>query len=359
MRLLIIGAGPAGLSSAYWSLKNGHEVLVFEKDSKYNKVCGEAVPKQVFDLTPLKPKPPVICNEVKGYHIYFNGKHYKEIKSHLVGYILNKEVFINELEKAVEDEGGRILHRVKIVDLDHLRGKVIDHKGNAYSGDLIVDAGGHFSLTQRKKILNFKSYKVAPAAQCRCKVVDFEFHDPEKIHLNYYKDGYSWIFYKSEELVNLGLGRLRGNVKKELEEKLKSGNFIRVGDIKVDLVSIGGLIETFTRGKLRVAGEAAGMVFPHTGEGIRPAIYAGKLVFKGSYEKEFRKGLGKRIQRGKHFNKLLLEQFTEADFKELISVVDEKLAEKLFHCEKLLFNLKMLTKLKLLFKFIPMFFKAR
>ncbi|RLG59623.1 hypothetical protein DRN86_03975, partial [Candidatus Geothermarchaeota archaeon] len=60
MRIIIIGAGPAGLSAAYFGLKSGNEVLVLERKRNYDKLCGEGVFKDVFDIVPLKPKPPIV-----------------------------------------------------------------------------------------------------------------------------------------------------------------------------------------------------------------------------------------------------------------------------------------------------------
>ena len=42
--VLVIGAGPAGASAAYWAAKSGRMVVLLEKDViPRDKVCGDAL----------------------------------------------------------------------------------------------------------------------------------------------------------------------------------------------------------------------------------------------------------------------------------------------------------------------------
>ena len=259
-------------------------------------------------------------------------------------------MFIERFKELILNEGGKILHGIYVTDIDPEKGKVVDSKGNLYEADLIVDAGGHLSVTQKKRILDYGNYRLTPAAQCLCKVRDMDY---EQIHLNYYDDGYAWVFFKNEEIANVGAGRFRTNAVRSLEKFIKDHKFKIVSKIRVDSVSTGGIIPRFSYKKLRVAGEAAGMVFPHSGEGIRPAIIAGMLSVGENYEEKYMKRIGKNIQRYMVFQRILLSEFTESDALDFASIVDEKIATKLFRGDRFIINLKMLTKPRLILKLLP------
>ena len=54
--VLVIGAGPAGASAAYWAAKSGRMVVLLEKDViPRDKVCGDALtPKAVGHLSDMQ-----------------------------------------------------------------------------------------------------------------------------------------------------------------------------------------------------------------------------------------------------------------------------------------------------------------
>jgi flavin-dependent dehydrogenase len=69
---------------------------------------------------------------------------------------------------------------------------------------------------------------------------------------------------------------------------------------------IGGPSRILRKGKLVVAGEAAGAVMSTTGEGIRFALWSGSICFKPDYEGLFWGGYGERLKFGARLLKLVL-----------------------------------------------------
>ena len=102
MKILIYGAGPAGLSCAYWAAKEGHSVKVYEKEVELgSKPCGEAFPEEALHLTPLK-EGNYVLNKVKRCLFYINWEFVREIRGFLSGYIVDKRLFLRELMEEVE-----------------------------------------------------------------------------------------------------------------------------------------------------------------------------------------------------------------------------------------------------------------
>ena len=76
---MVIGAGPAGLSTALNASREGNDVTVFEKYEKVGrKVCGEALAREALEYVDLKPSEEFVVNETKGFHITFKEKFVRE-----------------------------------------------------------------------------------------------------------------------------------------------------------------------------------------------------------------------------------------------------------------------------------------
>jgi len=289
MRIVVYGAGPAGLNCAYWAAKEGHSVRVYEKGDELGvKPCGEAIPEEALLFTPLR-EGDFIRNKIKRCLFYLKWDFVREVQGFLTGYIIDKKSFLKALMESAEAEGAEVI-----------LGKAPNPEGY----DLLVDATGNPGSIARS-FFDYSGYRSAPALQCYCTCA--EALPKDAINLVILPYGYAWIFPKGK-VYNVGVGGFAGTgtLRKDLGVLLKKFNLRVIDRIRRGIFSTGGPLPKIQRGNVVVAGEAAGMVMPFTGEGIRYALYSGSICYKPNYQMLWNKKYGNRLKRGRRWlNKIL------------------------------------------------------
>ena len=278
-KVIIVGAGPAGLSAAIHGARKGLKVKLFERDRKDEiptKPCGEAIPKFIFKYLPKDLEKDFIVNHIKRAQIYYNGELLKTFNNPelIEGYIISKKKFLKNLAEMAESEGVKINWNKPVNPTD------IVNKFSEY--EYVVDATGKGFIA--RNYLNYKNYKMMPVLQAYAKGDGV----PEDTIVIWAIDrGYFWVFPKGD-IFNVGIGGLYNDLKflhRKMKEGLEAFNLKLTTKIGGAALSYSGPLERFTYKNLRVIGEAAGFVMPITGEGIRYAVASGKFVFEEDYEK--------------------------------------------------------------------------
>lgn len=301
MKILIVGAGPAGLGAAVNASQDGNEVIVFERHDEVGvKVCGEALPGEALDYVGLKPSNEFVINEVKGFNISFKGEFIREVtfknSPHAPGYIIDKPSLLSILLSKAEAAGAKAFFNTTVREVDPKSGKIRLKSGRTVQGDIIICADG--AVTLARKHLDYSNYEIAPCIQYKCRIPVNEL-DPDYLYLDIIGDGYAWIFFKGD-YANVGVGSINKNSSfnsfQYLTRFMKNHKGRIVGKPRGAPVSLGGPIKNFNVGKLVVAGEAAGCVMPLTGEGNRFSIYSGSIAYKPNYRSEFMQNYGSRLE---------------------------------------------------------------
>jgi digeranylgeranylglycerophospholipid reductase len=301
LKILIIGAGPTGLSAAINASKNGNEALVFEKNEVAgSKVCGEALAKEALNYVNVKPSKKFIVSEVKGFRITFKGKFIRKASfgnlTSTPGYLIDKPSFLSALQDEAEKNGAKIFFNSKVGEIDPKNGKIKLQNGDIVKGNLIICADGSGSAARNH--LDYSNYEVATGVQYKCSLP--EGLDPDYLHLDIIGEGYAWTFIK-KECANIGLGlpansHSRESITAYLDKYVEKLGVKPLSRIMSAPVSIGGPLTSFETGKMIVAGEAAGCVMPLSGEGIRFGIYAGAIAHRPNYRDEFMKKYGANME---------------------------------------------------------------
>jgi digeranylgeranylglycerophospholipid reductase len=304
VRVLVVGAGPAGLSAALNASRNGHEVLVYEKNNAVgSKICGEALGRESLNYIDVKPSKEFIVREVKGFRITFKGTFIREAPfgnlANAPGYLIDKAAFLNKLVNEAEKSGAKVFFNARVEMVEPETGKLKLQTGEVIQGDLIVCADGIGSVARRH--LDYSGYDTAICVQSRCSMP--KELSPEYLHLDIIGEGYAWAFIK-KDYANVGLGLPRNacspdTLKPHLEKYMKTLGVKPLDKIRSAPVSIGGPIKNFCNGKIVVVGEAAGCVMPLSGEGNRFALYGGSIACRGSYRADFMKKYGKNMEASK------------------------------------------------------------
>jgi geranylgeranyl reductase len=270
--VLIIGAGPAGLKCAEILGDSDLNVLVLEKRKKIgDKVCAGGVTGLVpEEMLPLKSKIKILK-----HHIFVNGKQ-TLISLKFPVSMIDRAVLGNfQLNRVSRFKNVEVQTGARVLKLN--REYALTQNEKIYF-QYLIGADGATSVVRRylglKECLYMGVQYIVPKSYDRC----CWFFDPEELG-----SGYGWIFphkgrtsagvYFNHEAVKFG------KAKDYLVSFLDKYGLDRS---KADLET--GLVNSRYCGmkfeNIFLAGEAAGLVSPVTGEGISYALISGRDVGK-------------------------------------------------------------------------------
>jgi menaquinone-9 beta-reductase len=314
---LIVGGGPAGSTCARILHRAGLEVIVMDKkDFPRGKVCAGWITPEVVDTLQLNIQEYAQGRTVQpiiGFRLgMIDGKQIETLYDHVVSYGILRREFDEYL---LRRSGAQLMLGVPF--------QGIARDGNAWRVNdsiharLVIGAGGHFCPVARLMVTKAGKREVVVAAQ----EIEFELSQeqiphckvsPEIVELYFCHDlrGYGWCFRKGNVL-NIGLGRedsdavnshtrqflrflkLRNHVPEETPEKFAGHAYILYGHTRRELFRDG----------LMLIGDAAGLAYPQSGEGIRPAVESGLLAAetilsaKGDFRRQNLAPYAKRLVR--------------------------------------------------------------
>src|SRR6516165_2384052 len=314
--VLVVGAGPAGSSTAFHLAQSGLDVLVLEKSVfPREKVCGDGLtPRAVKQLVtmgiPLDVADGWFPN--KGLRIIGGGVRleldWPELSAYPgFGLVRNRLGFDETLARAAQKAGARLLEGVTVT------GPVLDDDGRitgvtahaagsgeaerSYSARLIVAADGNSSRLSlamglakrddRPMGVAVRTYYTSPRHRDDYLESWLELWDGDRL-----LPGYGWIFGMGDGTSNVGLGLLntsaafqhtdyRGLLKRWLAGMPAGWGYTeenRTEPIRGAALPMGfNRTPHYTRGLL-LAGDAGGMVNPFNGEGIAYAMESGEIA---------------------------------------------------------------------------------
>ncbi len=303
--VLISGGGPAG-SSCAWKLRNsGLDVVILDKHVfPRDKVCGGWITPAVLSELEIDSREYAqrrVFQPITGFRIgRIGGEMVETNYEHIVSYGIRRREFDEYL---LRRSGARLLEGISLTTLARCDGRW------AANGDvrarLLVGAGGHFCPVARLTGAKSRGEQAVVAQETE---FEMDAHQragcavsPEIPELYFCSDlkGYGWCFRKGNFL-NVGLGRmdqhrLADHVAAFLSFLKSAG---RVGfDVPHALLGHAYLLYDASDRKivddaLLLIGDAAGLAYSQSGEGIRPAIESGLLAAKvileaqGKYSRE-------------------------------------------------------------------------
>lgn len=286
--VLVVGAGPAGLTAGKKVAEKGFDVLILEKNSSVgSKVCAGLLSPPVIDRFKLD------IPGKKLNHVSFNSKRNSaEVK-------LDKPI----LSVFREDLDGHLLNEALDAGAEIEFNK--RYKGRE-KARFIVLANGVANIEDKRRLVI--------AAQTRIK--DGFLQNPDVLRIFYDTRispyGYGWVAPKEDSLV-AGTRCLLSKLGKPAEIKSYLNNLLKMCDLSGAGVEIGfspfkGPVKTtFFENKVLV-GDAAGFASPWTGEGIYYAMVSGEMtaetivgILEGTwtlrrYEEEWKKEFGKTLK---------------------------------------------------------------
>jgi len=280
---IIIGAGPAGLIAGRY-LENA---LVLDKKKEIGKPvqCGEGISGNTLELQGIEPDDSWIsCKIHKMERIAPNGKVIGKFHKEAIGYVIDRKKFEKYLARDLKAE---IKLDTKVIDLkfENNLWEIITERGEAFKAKYIIGADGPSSIVRRKVFPeNQSKMDFIPAVEYLIKTEKEINTQAIKIYFDNkkYKRGYAWIFPKSKNTANIGIG-CKGNFSKEFEEFLEKVVKKNYGDYKF-LENRSGTIPFNTswhkiyKSGAFLVGDAAGFADPIFKGGINQAMMSGKTA---------------------------------------------------------------------------------
>ncbi len=280
--VIVVGAGPAGATAAFFLCEAGRRVLVLEKEAlpRY-KTCGGGLSAMVLDQFPFSFEP-VIESRVKEISYVFrdqgvtlplpDGSMCTVMRDRFDAYILQHtkaEVHERSTVQRIEEKGDGII--VECTD------------GRRFECSYLIGADGASSVVARcLGLRRDKAFAAAIELEVPVSPTVFaQFMDKTVLIFGEVHIGYLWIFPKSDHL-SVGIGALHPKPG-ELQSALK--RVMAHFGISLDGIPIHGhplpiylRQEQIATARVLLVGDAAGLVDPCTGEGIRFAIKSGRLA---------------------------------------------------------------------------------
>jgi menaquinone-9 beta-reductase len=291
--VLIVGAGPAG-SACAWKLRDsGLTTVIIDKQTfPRNKVCGGWITPSVLDELEIHPTDYSQNRVLQAIHGFrtscMGGREVETDYGKPISYGIRRCEFDDFLLRRC---GAHIYQGVPLSNLERSG----DHwiANGRIRARTVVGAGGHTCPVARYQgalprrevcvLAQETEFEMTRSQQEQCSI------NPEIPELYFCRDmkGYGWCVRK-KNFLNIGLGRLDPHtLPRHVAEFL---SFLRsTGKVTFDLPSppIGHSYLLYGHSKRNIAedgvllvGDAAGLAYPQSGEGIRPAIESGLLAAK-------------------------------------------------------------------------------
>lgn len=289
---LVVGGGPAGSSCAGQLRRQGLDVIVMDKAAfPRDKVCAGWITPEVVAALQLD------VSDYADKHVFqpiaafrtglIDGAELETRYPDTVSYGIRRREFDDYL---LQRSDARLKLGEALASMERRGGRWIVN--GTLSTPLIVGAGGHFCPVARflGAQLGAADYAVA-AKEIEYQMTPRQIDDckvrPDTPELYFCRDlkGYGWCFRKGRHL-NVGLGReghqgLGGQLKHFLDSMRRRGRIPR--DTPEDFHGHAYLMHGRAPRKLLddgvlLVGDAAGLAYPQSGEGIRPAVESGLMA---------------------------------------------------------------------------------
>ncbi len=297
--VVVVGAGPAGSTTAKYAAKAGLKVLVLEKRQDIGSPvrCGEGVARMWLDKVGIEPQPEWVSNQVEGARIISStGKVFtmdETIAGNECGFVVRRDIFDKWLAKGAIKAGAEYMVKTQVLSLLKEGEKIVGvrarHMGKEFDvkASVVVGADGFESLIGRwagidtnvalKNINTCFQYHLV-GIKCDKRFNDFYITTKAK-------GGYIWVFSKGDDEANVGIGlrasesREPGFPKKILDEFIAENPDFACGKAIEEVagaVSCCLPIKETVADNIVLVGDAARQIDPLTGGGIVNSIIAGE-----------------------------------------------------------------------------------
>ena len=351
--VVVVGAGPAGCLAAKTAASKGVHVVLLEEHAEIGAPvhCAEGLSLNGIMDAGVEPVKPIVSQKISRARVFAPNRSYVDLTSgDWVGYTLNRDVFDRALGERAVKAGAELLTCTEANSILKESGEIVgvmaEQRGEPLQirAKVVVGADGCRSIIRRSAGLGRWYPDIVTCAQYQ--LGGLRLDDPETnefyVGFKYAPGGYAWVFPKSEEVANVGLGVRHVHDKPAIEylkrfidsdPRFKGAKVLRRGG---GVTPVSGMLEKIVDDHLMLVGDAAGQLIPMTGAGVHSGVEAGKIagavaaeaVEEGDlsverlseYRTSFEKYWGKRIRDSRRVVEML-DKFNDDDLDALASIV--------------------------------------
>ena len=278
-KTIIVGAGPAGLTAGRYL----EDALILEQKEEIGRPvqCAEGLAKKALERQGIEPDPSWISTVIDDFQVIVpNGKaitfSFKE-----AGYILDRVAFEKFLASKCKGEI-QLKKRVKDIEKEGDLWKVITDKGEIFRSQYLIGADGSLSMVRKKifkeelEIFPAIEYLVGLQKEIDTSIIKMYF-DKKK-----FPSGYAWIFPKTKNTANIGLGgkmNLQGRFEDFMEKTVRKelGSY-QILENRSGVISLGGAEIGLEKDGAFLVGDSGGLADPVFVGGIDNAMISAKIA---------------------------------------------------------------------------------
>ncbi|MDD2439436.1 MAG: geranylgeranyl reductase family protein [Methanosarcinaceae archaeon] len=313
--IIVVGAGPAGSTAAFYAARAGASVLLIEKKQEIGTPiqCAGFLPDaaEIRALLPSAELPetlekyPAACSlrRIKTQRIIPPSGKQKEFP--VQGTVLDRRRYDQFLAEQAVLAGAKLMVKTKVLSLKKTTLETSGAFGkHRISAKAIIGADGPNSLVAKAKGLRWNpdSKETSIALEYQVRNVKI---DPDALEMYFGKEfvpgGYAWIFPEGETRANIGVGLRPGMAEKGVSARTYLHRFMQehplaslklknasILNVIAGILPVNGAPEKTATSDALIVGDAAGHIIATNGGGIPPALIAGKIA--GETAAEFVKG---------------------------------------------------------------------
>ncbi len=317
-RILIAGAGPAGISASLHLSKMGiHHTIIDKAVFPRDKICGDALSGKV--VQELKRINPMFIQELNtekndflgsygvrftspgGYAVDIPFRENMNSLNHAPGFLSPRLRFDQFLVNKLKSDYCTFLEGTELLSVRQKMNVIeVKAKGNEdifiMNVRLLISAEGERTHAGRESGL----YKIDDRQFCAGIRTYFKgvsgMHEQNFIELHFIPEfvpGYLWIFPLPDGMANVGVGMLSSVVKRKrvsLRDRLleiiqrhprfkgRFSNAEMIGSAKGWGLPLGSQKKKLSGNNILMVGDAASLIDPFTGEGIGNAMVSGRIA---------------------------------------------------------------------------------
>ncbi|GAA6209641.1 geranylgeranyl reductase family protein [Cognatishimia sp. WU-CL00825] len=288
--VIVIGSGPAGSAAAAWLARNGYSVALIDKVKfPRDKLCGglftersRKYHREIFGAD-FQIAKAVTKHDVTLWHAGQPLGTLTDIPPlHLtMRRGLDADLQALALSAGATDFSGQAIANITATSVQL-------KSGQALAAKVLIGADGVNSLVARTLFGQaFDHNEIGFALEIEAPLPPLPLEkQPLRIDFDAAKWGYGWSFPKQHS-VTIGIGglhRLNPGMKAQLTRYLNDLNVAEGAKVKGHFLPFGHFRKTPGKGAVLLAGDAAGLVDPITGEGIAFALKSGQLAAQAAIE---------------------------------------------------------------------------
>jgi len=351
--VVVVGAGPAGCLAAKTAASKGVHVVLLEEHAEIGAPvhCAEGLSLNGIRDAGVEPVKPIVSQKISRARVFAPNRSHVDLTSgDWVGYTLNRDVFDRALGERAVKAGAELLTCTEAKAVLKEDGAIVGVRAEQRGVPLeirakvVVGADGCRSIIRRSAGLSRWYPDIVTCAQYQLGGLHLD--DPETnefyVGFKYAPGGYAWVFPKSGEVANVGLGVRRIHTEPAIEYLKRfidsDPRFIGAEVLRRSggVTPVSGMLDKIVDDRLMLVGDAAGQLVPMTGAGVHSGVEAGKIagtvaaeaIEEGDlsaarlsvYRRSFEVYWGKRISDSRRVVEML-DKFSDDDLNTLAGVI--------------------------------------